>query len=342
MPSHVHSSRDHLIIRRTPFLFLRRLVLIEFFFAFLPFLIIWLFGVDLSEIGLWRPAGLPFTLFLAGLMAALQALIVGVSFASWYLPYYEATAREIVYKSIFSGPRKLADVGDIDAVETKMGWLGRRLGYGSLALHLRNGGKVVYIKNIPAAERYAEAIESLTSLATPTAALPEMESVDALIAGGENQFVEFKSSLMWDYRQKAVNKALYEPVMKNVVGFMNASGGRILIGVADDGEVLGLDPDLRATRKGNVDEFENIFNMAFRKMIGPEYRGLVTLTFPEVQGKTVCVVTVRPSPSPVFFKHKGREDFYVRAGNASQPLTMSQAARYIRDHFGRESKISGM
>ncbi|NOX64156.1 MAG: PH domain-containing protein [Chloroflexi bacterium] len=330
----LHHSHDPLIIKRTPFLFLRRLVLIEFFFAFLPFLFVWLFGVDLSESGLWQPTGIPFSLFLTGLIATLQVLIVGISFASWYLPYYQIDARAITYKTIFSGLRKLAEMEDIEKVVVEYGWLGRRLGYGSLALHIRGGAEPVYIRDIPAAARYAEIIQSRLSQASPTAAAADIESVRELIAGGENQFVEFKSSLLWDYRQQTVNKKLYEPVMKNVVGFMNASGGRILIGVADDGEILGLEPDLRTTRKKNVDEFENIFNMAFRKMIGPEYRGLVTLTFPQVEGKTVCVVTVRPSPSPVFFKHKGREDFYVRAGNASQPLTMSQATRYIRDHFG--------
>ena len=58
-------------------------------------------------------------------------------------------------------------------------------------------------------------------------ALPEQKPVRELIAAGESQFVEFKASLMWDYRQQRANKALYDPVMKNVVGFMNATGGRL-------------------------------------------------------------------------------------------------------------------
>jgi len=65
-----------------------------------------------------------------------------------------------------------------------------------------------------------------------------------LILGGEHQFAEFKSSFVWDYYQQRANKALHVPVMKTVVAFLNSSGGYLLIGVSDDGQVLGLDSQL--------------------------------------------------------------------------------------------------
>jgi predicted HTH transcriptional regulator len=139
---------------------------------------------------------------------------------------------------------------------------------------------------------------------------------------------------MWDYRQQKVNKNLYEPVLKNVVGFMNSTGGTVIIGVDDDGEVLGLESDYQAMRKPNADGFENVFNMAFNKMVGVEFRRFVGVTFPEIEGKQVCVITTRPATQPAYLTHQGKESFYIRAGNACQPLTVSQAARYIRDHFG--------
>jgi predicted HTH transcriptional regulator len=154
-----------------------------------------------------------------------------------------------------------------------------------------------------------------------------------LIAGGENQHVEFKSSFIWDYHRQTRNKDLYEPVMKNITAFMNTRGGAVLIGVGDDGETLGLGPDLKTLRKPNVDGFENVFNMAFNKMIGAEFRQYVDVTFPTVDAETICLVTVRPSREPVYMVHKGTEKFYIRAGNASQPLSMSKATKYIQSHF---------
>ena len=163
-------------------------------------------------------------------------------------------------------------------------------------------------------------------------ALPEQKPVRELIAAGEGQFVEFKSSLMWDYRRKVVNKALYEPVMKNIVGLMNSTGGTLLIDI-DDGVVLGLEADYQVMKKPDSDGFETVFNMAFNKMIGVEYRRFVDAAFPEIEDKEVCAVSVRPSTWPAYLRAKGSEAFYVRAGNASQPLTVSQAARYIQDKF---------
>ena len=100
-----------------------------------------------------------------------------------------------------------------------------------------------------------------------------------------------------------------------------------------NGETLGLGPDLKSLRKPNIDGFENVLNMAFNKMIGAEFRQYVDVTFPNIDGETICLVTVRPSSEPVYMVHKGTEKFYIRAGNASQPLSMSKATKYIQSHF---------
>ncbi|MDY6874368.1 MAG: hypothetical protein SVR81_10490, partial [Chloroflexota bacterium] len=85
--------------------------------------------------------------------------------------------------------------------------------------------------------------------------------------------------------------------------------------------------------KPNADGFENNFNTAFRNMIGPEYRPYVSLDFERIEDKTICRVVVLPTPEPVYLTHKNREEFYIRTGNASQPLTTSQAVTYVQTHF---------
>ena len=154
-----------------------------------------------------------------------------------------------------------------------------------------------------------------------------------LIAEGEGQGLEFKASLMWDYRRQSVNKELYEPVMKNLVGFMNTSGGRLLIGVGDDGALLGIEQDLSTLKKPNTDGFENVFNVAFGNMVGVENRQYVSLAFPQLDDKTICAITVQPSAQPVYLRYQGQEEFYIHAGNASQALPVSKAALYIQSRF---------
>ena len=107
--------------------------------------------------------------------------------------------------------------------------MARQINYGTLRLLSYDGETLGKISDIASPSIWAEQIEALIGPEgedAPTATL----NVEELIARGESQYVEYKSSLIWDYRQQKPNKGLYEPVMKNVVAFMNSTGGTLLIG----------------------------------------------------------------------------------------------------------------
>jgi len=57
-------------------------------------------------------------------------------------------------------------------------------------------------------------------------------------------------------------------VVKTVAGFMNAMSGTLLIGVDDEGQVLGLDNDFKITQKGNKDGFELWLTNTFMNCLG--------------------------------------------------------------------------
>ena len=327
-------SRDEISVRKTPFQFLKWLVVIEFLFALLPFLLVLLANLRQSYEGSVLGGTVSYNLLVAIGMTTLQVLIIGISFIAWYFPAYQIQRDKILLRrSNLFEDKVVTETQTISGIKVRQGRLGRRLDYGTLVINSEGTSESAYIKDISNPATYARMIEDLIEPETAGHTLPEQKPVGELIAGGEDQYVEFKSSLMWDYRRKVVNKALYEPVMKNIVGFMNSTGGTLLIGIDDDGVALGLEADYQVMRKPDSDGFENVFNMAFNKMIGVEYRRFADVAFPEIEGKEVCAVSVRPSTWPAYLRAKGSEAFYVRAGNASQPLTVSQAARYIQDKF---------
>jgi ATP-dependent DNA helicase RecG len=70
----------------------------------------------------------------------------------------------------------------------------------------------------------------------------ERALIEALIAGGESYYVEFKGA--WDYgpggRQKRDLKAVAGDIAEELVAFANAEGGDLLVGVEDNGERTGL------------------------------------------------------------------------------------------------------
>ena len=331
-------TADPIITRKTPFVFFRWLIGIELFFAFLPLLLAALTALDPAYNPLAMAESLPYPVLLTLLVAALQILIVIVSFFIWYLPAYRLSPEGIAYKSLTAADfQEWIPLREIERLEVRQSRMGKRFGYGSLRIYPKSGGNPLILKDLPnpagAANRIRGWLPAPMANPHPDAA-SESPSPESLIAAGEGQSVEFKSSILWDYRRQQVNKKLSEPIIKNVSAFMNSEGGYILIGVGDDGQVLGLEADFAVMKKPNPDGFELIFNNAFNRMIGTPFRRFVELRFPEVDGKTICVVRVRPASQPVYFRHQGQEKFYIRAGNAAQPLSVSQAASYIQERFG--------
>lgn len=89
-----------------------------------------------------------------------------------------------------------------------------------------------------------------------------MESIQS----GESARVEFKSSLRYNYKTAEVDKAkLSEPgpcnlvrdqALKAICGFHNSEGGDLFIGVRDDGEIVGIEPDfdLIKRQRPNADD----------------------------------------------------------------------------------------
>jgi hypothetical protein len=80
-------------------------------------------------------------------------------------------------------------------------------------------------------------------------------NIETMIVQGESDQLEFKSSLSWSYRGNQIDKRLESVVLKTIAAFANADGGKLIIGVDDEGTVLGLERDY-VTLRGSKDEFE--------------------------------------------------------------------------------------
>ena len=159
--------------------------------------------------------------------------------------------------------------------------------------------------------------------------LKEDLDIDEIVRSGEHEKLEFKSSLRWDVNRNQVNRELERSVMKTVAAFLNSDGGRLLIGVDDRGNSTGLDNDFNSLPKPNADGFENHFNNIFNTTVGPEFRQFVKLIFSDIDGKTVCLADVEPSHKPVYLRTGENENFYIRTGNVTTSLKMSEVATYV-------------
>ena len=115
-----------------------------------------------------------------------------------------------------------------------------------------------------------------------------------------------------------------------------------LCGVDDSGKVTGIEND----RFDDDDEFMRHQAQVVRNGLGDRASTCIDPKTQVVRGKTVCVVSCRRSPEPVFLKWKETEerpegDFYVRSGPGSVKLSPESAAEYIKTRFPAASVRAG-
>jgi len=163
--------------------------------------------------------------------------------------------------------------------------------------------------------------------------------LEDLIAEGESDELEFKSTLRCDLKDGSVNKRLEEVILKTVAAFANSQGGTLLIGVSDDGEVLGLEPDYLSLGGVDRDKFELHLRNLLNQQFGTGFvTSRVAIGFHEVGEKEVCQIETSPAKEPVILKVKDKngqatEKFYARSGNSSQEIPLSEMTAYIKDRF---------
>ena len=122
-----------------------------------------------------------------------------------------------------------------------------------------------------------------------------------LLAVGESQTVEFKSTARWNLYNSRADKKMEHVVTKTVCGFLNAEGGTLLIGVGDDGGVVGLANDMKTLgTKANLDDYELFLRQHLDNSLSIQTAGIVNIRFESVDGVKVCEVSVAASGKPVF------------------------------------------
>lgn len=185
----------------------------------------------------------------------------------------------------------------------------------------------------------AQHLNAFLSKITETEETVAPISLEEIIADGESDGLEFKSTLRWDLVEGTTNKKLEEVVMKTVAAFANSQGGTLLIGVADDGEIVGLQHDYHSLGAGDRDKFQLHLRNLMNQQFGTSFvSSKVAITFSEIGDRDVCQVDVTRAKEPLILKAKDKngqtvEKFYARSGNSSQEIPMSELNAYIRERF---------
>lgn len=127
-----------------------------------------------------------------------------------------------------------------------------------------------------------------------------------IISNGENSGIEFKRD---DIRP--------EQLAREIVAMVNFQGGRVLLGVDDDGTISGIQ------RKDSEEWVMNVIRDKVHPAVLPFYEKI------RIDDDTyVAVITFSQGISkPYVMRHSGREEIYIRVGTTSRIATREQQMR---------------
>nr|WP_246372547.1 ATP-binding protein [Gordonia humi] len=164
---------------------------------------------------------------------------------------------------------------------------------------------------------------------------PQIASIAELLAAGESDAVEFKSTARVNLRTGEKDQRMEHVVAKTIAAFGNGDGGTLLIGVDDDGVPLGLDPDYGTLRTPDADRYELWLRDLLVSTLGQNAAAQVAVAVEDIarDGVTrpVCRMRVTASPRPMYLRpgKNAAPEFWVRTGNSSRQLTVDETADYV-------------
>lgn len=128
-----------------------------------------------------------------------------------------------------------------------------------------------------------------------------------IIANGENSGVEFKRD---DVRP--------EQLAKEIVALANFQGGKVILGVEDDGTITGI-------QRENLEEWvmDTVFGRYVHPMILPFYEEIQV----DDEYRIAVITITQGTAKPYVVRHKDREEIYVRVGSTSRRASREQQAR---------------
>jgi|TARA_B100001971_G_scaffold126411_1_gene116395 chaperone required for assembly of F1-ATPase len=161
--------------------------------------------------------------------------------------------------------------------------------------------------------------------------LDENHHIYNLIKRGENKNVEFKSTLRKSIdNPKIPNDVIENSVLKSILGFVNADGGDLFIGVNDAKEIIGIEVDGFKSEDKFLLHLKNIIKTRIVPDVFPLING------GEIHnrgGKNFCHVHCEKQKKfKAFWLNSGKDEkFYVRRGAATDELSPRKANIYIQE-----------
>jgi hypothetical protein len=169
-------------------------------------------------------------------------------------------------------------------------------------------------------------LDKFESIQSPLKQLSIEDQILSLMRKGENKHIEFKETFSKNIKTGQKDKEIEKSSLKNIVGFLNADGGTLLIGISDNGEIKGVEEDYFAS----ADKYKLNFKNAINSKIGSEFYSLIDYDLYNIAGHYILKVDCKAANEPCFYD---QTEFYVRTNPATDKLEGKKQIDYIKTRF---------
>jgi tetratricopeptide (TPR) repeat protein len=187
-------------------------------------------------------------------------------------------------------------------------------------------------------------------------AVPD-ERFRALIRGGENELVEFKSSALWSKLFSKADIAASDSkdvrrfgrdtskiiIAKTLAGFMNTEGGNLVIGIRENkggapNEIIGIENEYPKLKDPCPDGYRRmIVDEIIRKFLPSEiYNHLnkyIRIHFVKAEDHILCWFEITKADDGVFLKVQDEEYFFIRIDAETRQISDKALVDYCRKKF---------
>lgn len=180
-----------------------------------------------------------------------------------------------------------------------------------------------------------QTLKLIDKLAYVIGSLNDADRIRGKIREGESKVVEFKETLNLDVKKKIKEKYIVESALKTVIAFLNTEGGTLLIGVKDDGDITGVDNEIKIFFSNSKDKFMLHWKNLLKDRVGEGNYGYIDWALYPVNGKLILEVVCQRSKNPCFLDDKL---FFVRTNPSTDRLEGAKQLEYIKTHFNSFTK----
>jgi predicted HTH transcriptional regulator len=123
--------------------------------------------------------------------------------------------------------------------------------------------------------------------------------------------------------------------LKTIAAFLNSQGGILLVGVEDDGTIVGIEDDFGTFDAGdqNVDTWQLNLKQKIINAFGPDVWAILDLKLDVTEQGTVARIGCPPRVQPTWLNNKAGPEFYIRAASSTEPLPTERWSQYVKERW---------